>query len=70
MKSGCGIASQHRHGRTHNITTPNKCINNTSCHQPKVDPEPEIQAPRGKTLQRGVGDTRAAGYNTTNNMSF
>ncbi len=39
----------------HRITTPCTCMNYTSCNQPKVVPEPEIQAPRGKEWQRGVG---------------
>ncbi len=30
-------------------------MNNTSCNQPKVVQEPEIQAPRGNELQNGVG---------------
>ncbi len=41
----------------HTITT---CVNNTSCNQPKVVQEPEIQAPRGTERQHGVGDTQAA----------
>ncbi len=32
----------------HSITTPCTCVNNTSCKQPKVVLELEIQAPRGK----------------------
>ncbi len=32
----------------HSIPTPCTCVNNTSCKQPKVVPEPEILAPRGK----------------------
>ncbi len=43
------------------ITMPCACVNNTSCKQPKVVPEPEIQAPRDKEEQGGVGDNRAAG---------
>ncbi len=40
---------------------PCTCVNNTSCNQPKVVPELEIQGPRGKEQQRGVADTKAAG---------
>ncbi len=40
---------------------PYTCVNNTSCNQPKVVPEPEIPTPRGKEWQRGVGYTQAAG---------
>ncbi len=36
-------------------------MNNTSCNQPKVVPEPEIQVPTNKERQSRVGDTRAAG---------
>ncbi len=39
----------------HRITTPCTCMNNTSCNQPKVVLEQEIQAPRGKQCQHGVG---------------
>ncbi len=34
---------------------------NTSCNQQKVVQEPEIQAPRGKEWQCGVGDKQATG---------
>ncbi len=44
----------------HSITTPCTCVNNTSCNQPKVVPEREIQAPIGKERQRRVGDIQAA----------
>ncbi len=36
-------------------------MNNTSCNQPKVIPEPEITAPRGNERQRGEGGTQCAG---------
>ncbi len=36
-------------------------MSNTSCNQPKVVPEAEIQAPRGKEWQWRVIDIRAAG---------
>ncbi len=36
-------------------------MNNTSCNQLKVVPEPEIQAPTAKVREHGVGDTRNAG---------
>ncbi len=34
-------------------------MNNTSCSQLKVVPEPEVPVPRGKEWQHGVGITRA-----------
>ncbi len=45
----------------YSITTHCTCMNNTSCNQPKVVLEPEIQAPRGKEWQHGVDGTWAAG---------
>ncbi len=39
----------------HSISTPCTCMNNTSCNQPKVVTESEIQAPIGKEWQPGVG---------------
>ncbi len=44
----------------HSITKPCTCMNNTSCNQPKVVPEPEIPALKGKEGQCGVADTWAA----------
>ncbi len=35
-------------------------MNNTSCNQPKVVPEPEIQGPTGKEWQHGVADRAAS----------
>ncbi len=39
----------------HSITTPCTRVNNTSCNKPKVVPEPEIPALRGKEWQSGLG---------------
>ncbi len=36
-------------------------MNNSSCNQPKVVPEPEIPVPRCKEQWGGVADIRAAG---------
>ncbi len=43
------------------MTMPYTCMNNISCNQPKVVPQLEIQAPRGKERQHGVGEAQAAG---------
>ncbi len=39
---------------------PCACVNNTSCNLPKVVPELEIPAPRGKEWQCGVVGTQAS----------
>ncbi len=39
----------------YSISMPCTCVNSTTCNQLKVLQEPEIQAPRGKERQRGVG---------------
>ncbi len=41
--------------RSHSITTPCTCVNNTSFNQLEEVPEPEIPVPRGKEWQSGVG---------------
>ncbi len=45
--------------RAHSIMMPCTCVNNTSCNQPKVVREPEIQALRDKERQHRVADTQA-----------
>ncbi len=47
---------------THSIIRPCTCVNDTSCNQLKVVPEPEMPVPRDKEGQCGVGDTRATSF--------